>query len=1083
MYKPETSPVKVEHRRPLDSKVTWNGTRSTFAPFKELMEGHFLQNGGRHLVQTDFLQAYKDDGYECIATFPHLLITRSQLIADNAALYGAIKSACRLKVARKILLEYTAEQDGMLTWLRLLREYDNQGSTDVQTLEFDNILDRKFTRHYHGGLEQFAEDYDTAYAELSNLGEEHSDHAKRRRILQNLFTADNEGLVNYMQDNCPTFDSVIKHLKATSIRRDHYSGTSSRRRAHNATTIDDDDPSFSAEDVRSIMQAMSGKGNPSDYRIPRQAWLLFDEDMREKYMDARRTAGKDNPSSSSRDRGGQTSNNTSNAIPKQYGSRDDRKGNNLMIEDGDGKQQQEETDTDSEDERLEQLAKVCTTITDFRRIAMARIDSAERTVRVTVDPGTIRTLLAAMREEGYMSIADGGADTSVIGDGWYVTSYTQRTANIVGFDEYSARKHGLPIVSASTLVELTDGTKLIITIHEAVYNKGSRTTLLSNFQLRHHGCIVDDVAKQHRGVDGKRGTQRIESPEDKRGQVQVIPMHLRSALMTFSHRTPTKEEMDEYPNIELTDDMPWHPRDHNSTDADANFVEPIFGTTVNANQVREAADNEEFHDSTSQDAHEHDERDVFFDSMANEDEPYYFDSTDALDNDSISQPIPLSIDYSAVISGDAADAFLSELEDTELRGDNETFDAFAYASRASAQFDLQETSKFLGYRPVEVIQKTLEATTQLAKTYLRFPMRRHVQSRFPQLNRIRLRETVATDTYFANARGVTGSTCAQVYYGLLSHMINVYGMRREGEAPDTYLDFIRKEGAPNILRSDNAQVQIGKRFTNINRKFIIDDQRTEPDHAQQNPAELRAVQFLKSHSQVLMDRTKAPEKVWLQACEYIADVHNICADETLGWRTPHEKRHGDTPDISAYLQFQFYEKVLYLDPTETFPATKEKPGYWLGISHNVGDSLTFKILTDSTEEVIHRSVVRPANDRRFQNQRVRFDPELDPDVTPDPDTDDDNTEPPQLQIQPSSTQNRPRNLKAPPQEAITPPTTPPSLQHYVPEHLFRDARRQGGSRQPASNSASRVHRPASRFNQHERQRSPCRFDPRGPDHR
>ena len=56
----------------------------------------------------------------------------------------------------------------------------------------------------------------------------------------------------------------------------------------------------------------------------------------------------------------------------------------------------------------------------------------------------------------------------------------------------------------------------------------------------------------------------------------------------------------------------------------------------------------------------------------------------------------------------------------------------------------------------------------------------------------------------------------------------------------------------------------------INRTYIIDDQQTEPHHAQQNPAELCAVQFLKAHSQVLLDHMNTPAKVWLQACEYIA---------------------------------------------------------------------------------------------------------------------------------------------------------------------------------------------------------------------
>ncbi len=45
----------------------------------------------------------------------------------------------------------------------------------------------------------------------------------------------------------------------------------------------------------------------------------------------------------------------------------------------------------------------------------------------------------------------------------------------------------------------------------------------------------------------------------------------------------------------------------------------------------------------------------------------------------------------------------------------------------------------------------MSRTTQMAKTYYRFPMRRHIKSRFPSLHRPRLCEKVATDTLFSIA--------------------------------------------------------------------------------------------------------------------------------------------------------------------------------------------------------------------------------------------------------------------------------------------------------------------------------------------
>jgi hypothetical protein len=48
------------------------------------------------------------------------------------------------------------------------------------------------------------------------------------------------------------------------------------------------------------------------------------------------------------------------------------------------------------------------------------------------------------------------------------------------------------------------------------------------------------------------------------------------------------------------------------------------------------------------------------------------------------------------------------------------------------------------------------------------------------------------------------------------------------------------------------------------------------------------------------------------------------------------------------------------------------------VAHNVGDALTYQILTDETQTVIQRSVIRSRNDRHGENKRVTFDPNLDP---------------------------------------------------------------------------------------------------------
>ena len=266
-------------------------------------------------------------------------------------------------------------------------------------------------------------------------------------------------------------------------------------------------------------------------------------------------------------------------------------------------------------------------------------------------------------------------------------------------------------------------------------------------------------------------------------------------------------------------------------------------------------------------------------------------------------------------------------------------------------------SPYLGYRPLDIVRKTLENTTQLARTIWRFPLRKHLKARFPFLNNIRLAKSVSMDTIFSSVPALGGRTCAQIFYGVSSHMINVYGMKSESEVPLAYQDFMQNEGIPSLLRRDMSKAQMSDKISTLNRDNIVEDAWSEPYHQQQNPVELNVVQWLKSNMQILLDRSGAPAEEWLTCIEYLADVHNIVADESLGFQTPMYKRSGMIPDISAYLHFHYYQLVLCLDSEESFPKSKEIYAYWVGVAKHVGDSLTYKLRNPATGKLLYRSVV------------------------------------------------------------------------------------------------------------------------------
>ena len=56
---------------------------------------------------------------------------------------------------------------------------------------------------------------------------------------------------------------------------------------------------------------------------------------------------------------------------------------------------------------------------------------------------------------------------------------------------------------------------------------------------------------------------------------------------------------------------------------------------------------------------------------------------------------------------------------------------------------------------------------------------------------------------------------AQLYVGKKSGLTKVFGMSTESQMEETLLDFIRKWGAPDIIMSDNARSETGKKVKKI----------------------------------------------------------------------------------------------------------------------------------------------------------------------------------------------------------------------------------------------------------------------------
>ena len=142
--------------------------------------------------------------------------------------------------------------------------------------------------------------------------------------------------------------------------------------------------------------------------------------------------------------------------------------------------------------------------------------------------------------------------------------------------------------------------------------------------------------------------------------------------------------------------------------------------------------------------------------------------------------------------------------------------------------------------PEDVIRKTFESTTQMSmniEAKNRTIGRRHYKSRFPFLQEKRLNDVFHSDTFFPTIKSREGHTCSQLFIGRETDYMYVQPLKRESHSFTALQDFGRKVGLPRGLKTDNAQTEVGTKWTEWCRNFCVDTKFTEPHSPWQNIAE------------------------------------------------------------------------------------------------------------------------------------------------------------------------------------------------------------------------------------------------------
>jgi len=80
-------------------------------------------------------------------------------------------------------------------------------------------------------------------------------------------------------------------------------------------------------------------------------------------------------------------------------------------------------------------------------------------------------------------------------------------------------------------------------------------------------------------------------------------------------------------------------------------------------------------------------------------------------------------------------------------------------------------------------------------------------------------------------------------------------------------------------------------------------------------------------------------------------------------RTPYEQIMGNTPDISEWLDFSFYDWCWFWNaPTHKLTEDKADIGRILGVAHRVGSNMCYWVLTDTGQVLARTTVQRVTKD-------------------------------------------------------------------------------------------------------------------------
>lgn len=545
-------------------------------------------------------------------------------------------------------------------------------------------------------------------------------------------------------------------------------------------------------------------------------------------------------------------------------------------------------------------------INTFLRIHSRRsclsIASVRRKVSATNQERVVMTSDTNIRHYSGTCELDSHADTCVLGKNFVPLYYTGEVCDVHAFSPDHTPVSNVRIGGGATLwFDPTNGAGYIIVINQALmFTDSLEHSLLNPNQIRLNGhSLCEDPWDKHRSIGI--------TPSD---HDTFIPFQATGPILHFKSTTPTLEDMATYPHIQLTADEPWDP---------ANVA--LFSLSKRQREIMAITPHS---------------------GISEKPEDFLMPRVNVMANPEEAQMMHHESTYDRVLSSvSSIYSIINSYHRLAHSAASSVARCIGNAVSSKRHTDVSADSLAKLWNIGKgTASETIKATTQLGTRHAVRPLSRRYRTDVVEfLSKKRLNCRLYSDTLFSKVKSLKQNTCAQVF--VTENYVKVHPMRSKQDAGEAFREFTEDVGAPNEIVVDQAKEQVApgslfRKIANWVRSKLL---MTEKGSGWQNRAEA-TIGLLKKRWRQRIVKNNVPTRLWDYALIYDAEILSRTVTKH-GERTGYEKITGDTPDISEWCDFAFYQFVWYWDTPKPPEEKGSKLGRWLGVSHRIGSPMCY----------------------------------------------------------------------------------------------------------------------------------------------